>query len=401
MGGRKLLGFSVGIEIDLFFVRGSKCFVFVSGPKTPCFSVSTEIDMVLCGDGQNWLDLSAGDRTLLDFSVGMKTIWLLCKWVEIDFIFVREPRSHVFSVRACKLTWCFCGWSKFTWTQCGGSRLTRFQCRDEIDLAIVCVVEIDLIPVWGIGIDLVFVWRSKWLVRVWIEINWVFVSGHRNRLDIRELKFTWFQWWGRTLLGFWLGIEIDSVLVSVPNLIFFVPGSKSTLFLCGGRKLPNFSEWIKINFAFVCGPKISHFRVEVDWLSVCAAGRELLGFGMRAKKHLVLVWASKWTWYLCGYAKLIWFQCGGWNLDLIPVQRINWFDCCVGGRNWLDFGLVDRNWLDFSVEIRIDLYFFAVESDLLIVSGTKWTSFFMSGHRTRFSIRVGSKLTWFQWWGRN
>ena len=34
--------------------------------------------------------------------------------------------------------------------------------------------------------DLVSVWRSKLsCFSVWIEINSVFVSGHRNRLDIK------------------------------------------------------------------------------------------------------------------------------------------------------------------------------------------------------------------------
>ena len=44
--GRKLLVFSVGIEIGFSFVRGSKFFVFVlSGLEIHCYSVSTEIDM--------------------------------------------------------------------------------------------------------------------------------------------------------------------------------------------------------------------------------------------------------------------------------------------------------------------------------------------------------------------
>ena len=58
------------------------------------------------------------------------------------------------------------------------------------------VVENDLISVWCIGIDLVFVQRSKIICfSVRIEINRVFVSGDRNRLDIR------------------VGIEIDLISV--------------------------------------------------------------------------------------------------------------------------------------------------------------------------------------------
>ena len=58
---------------------------------------------------------------------------------------------------------------------------------DKIDLVNVWVVENDFISVWWIGIDLFFVQQSKMTMFciVRIEIHWVFVSGHRNRLDIR------------------------------------------------------------------------------------------------------------------------------------------------------------------------------------------------------------------------
>ena len=69
---------------------------------------------------------------------------------------------------------------------------------------------------------------------------------------------------GSEFACFLYGIEIGMVLVSGPNLTFCVRGSESTLLLCGGRKLPNFSVWIEINFVIVCGPKNTYFRVGVD-----------------------------------------------------------------------------------------------------------------------------------------
>ena len=65
----------------------------------------------------------------------------------------------------------------------------------EMKLICLWVVAIDLILVWGIGIDLVLLRRSKMTCfSVCIEINSVFVSGHRNRLDIEwKSKLTSFQ----------------------------------------------------------------------------------------------------------------------------------------------------------------------------------------------------------------
>ena len=75
----------------------------------------------------------------------------------------------------------------------------------------VWVVENDFISVWWFGINLVVCSGRKRLVfSVRIKINWVFVSGHRNRLDIR------------------VGIKIDFISVMVLKL---------NRFLCAGSKL--------------------------------------------------------------------------------------------------------------------------------------------------------------------
>ena len=89
--------------------------------------------------GANGLDFSAGDPIRLDFSVAMKLIRL-------------------------------CGLSKMTSFQCGGSALVCFLCCGQNRLVLI----------------------------VTIETNSVFVSGHRNRLDIRgEIKIDLISVMGR------------------------------------------------------------------------------------------------------------------------------------------------------------------------------------------------------------
>ena len=176
---------------------------------------------------------------------------------------------------------------------------------------------------------------EKWLVfSVWIEINTAFVSGHRNRLDIR------------------MGIEID--LISVM-------GSKLTWFLCG---------WPKMTW-FQCG------------------GSELT---------LISVMGSKLTWFLCGGRKWlvlsvgieIYSVCvfvGGIELHWIFSVSLNWLDFTVGSRTWYD-QCRDRNWR----------FCAGVEDYLVLVSGSKLGCFFVSKHQNWLELNWGSKWTWFQWW---
>ena len=131
----------------------------------------------------------------------------------------------------------------------------------------------------GIEIDLISEWGSNWLdFRRWAEINLIFV----------------------------LEIELDLVLVL---------GSKVTCFLCGRSKLT------------VCGLKLTYFESDdrLIWFCVSDGGQNWLGFCMWAVNRLVLVWASKLTWF------------------------------CMGGRCWLDFNVVDWTRLDFSLGIGNDL----------------------------------------------
>ena len=189
------------------------------------------------------LCFSVGDRSLLGFGI--------------------RAANHLVLVR---VQFGFCGWSKVTWVQRGGWNFTWMQCRDEIDLVFVWVVEIDSISVQGSELNLFLLCCRKWLVfSVWIEINSVFfVSGHRNRLDIR------------------VGIEIGLFSVMQSTLTWFLcAGSKLTWFQCGDRKWLFFCGgqnwlrscvqaeiswfwcffyvWIEIELMFVCVPKLPRF----------------------------------------------------------------------------------------------------------------------------------------------
>ena len=182
---------------------------------------------------------------------------------------------------------------------------------------------------------------------------------------------TSFQWRNRGELVFMCGIEIDVVLVC---------GSKLTVFLCGG---PN---WLRF-----C------VRAEITWFQYM----DRFGFCVRAENELRFLLGSSGLWFLYGWPKLTWFQCGGWNftwnqcrdeVDLVVVWMVEIGMISVWG---------DRNWLDFSVEIGIDLVFVWRSKMTCFSVWIEINSVFVSGHRTRLGIRVGSKLTWFQWWGRN
>ena len=125
---RNWLGFYVGIEDDLFLVSASKFTEFFVSRHQHC----------------------------LEFRVG----------IEIDLISVVRPNYLYFSCGESNFTRFLCGWSKLTWFPCGGFSLTWFQCLDRKWLSFCVGVE-------------------KYLVSVRIEINLVFVSGHRNRFYIR------------------------------------------------------------------------------------------------------------------------------------------------------------------------------------------------------------------------
>ena len=248
MEGPNRLGFIVATKLDLFFVRGSKLSSFVCGPKMTFFRVGIHWPG-FCVGGQNWLAFSVGDGAWLVFSVGVELIW------------------------------CLCGWSKLTWC--------KFKDRNWLD----------------------FLWRSNvTFYGVWIGINSISVSWHRNPLNIRE------------------GIAIGFISVMESREIcFFVCGILMDLVLAGESKLLSFFvQWSNLT-SFLCGTK--------NWWLLCMH-RKWSGFCVRADYDLFLVW----TWCLCEWS------------------------------NWLDFSAGNQNWL--WVQFILLSFCVAVEDDLFLTPGS-------------------------------
>ena len=192
-------------------------------------------------------------------------------------------------------------------------------------------------------------------------------------------KLTRFSCGDRNWLFFRAGIKIDFVFVCRPKLL-------------------GFNVWIEIYLVFVCGPKMTWFWCGNRMTGFCVDGRNWLGFDMRTENHLVSVWESYLTSSLCGWSKLTWvqrgglkltwFQCGNeisvvWvvEIDLISVRRIG----------------ID---LDLSVEIGIDLMFVWWSKITCFWSLDEINSVLYRGIEIDFILEWGSKLTWCQWWDR-
>ena len=176
-----------------------------SGLKTLFFSISIEIDLVFARVVQiGLISFSVGKRIWLDFSVEMVLISLFCGWSKLIWVLYAGRK-------ACKLTWILWGWSKSTWFQRGGSNLTWFQSRIKW-IGLLCGLSKTITFQFG---GSALIWFScngrKWLIfSVRIEINWVFMSCYRNRLEIGA------------------GIEIDFITVVGSNFSCFLrAGSKS------------------------------------------------------------------------------------------------------------------------------------------------------------------------------
>ena len=192
--------------------------------------------------GRTWLDLSVGGRTWLDFSVGLKLIWFLCGWSKLTCFFYEGRSSLVFSV-SMPIYLNFMGgpnWLDFSL----GIELDLIPVWDEVNMAVVVrVVENDAFQCGGSASIWFLCCGRKWLgLSVGIEINWVFVSGHQYRLDIR------------------VGIEIDLISVMGSKLTwFFMCGIEISLVLASGSNLTSICAGVKIDCGFVCGPKVAWF----------------------------------------------------------------------------------------------------------------------------------------------
>ena len=122
---RSWLGFRVEIELDCFFVRGSKsirfcvraenCLILIYGSTLNCFLAWSKLTW-FCVRAENDLFLVRGSIDLV-----------LVRVVEIDLVFFAGRKSLGFSLSI------------------------------ELDFVLVWVVDIDLISLWGIELDLISV----------------------------------------------------------------------------------------------------------------------------------------------------------------------------------------------------------------------------------------------------
>ena len=90
-----------------------------------------------------------GDKNLLGFSVMIEIYLFFARRSKIDLAFVCGLKMTFFQCGD-RLTWFLCGWSKWTWFLYAGRKSLGFRVNIEIDVAFVCVDEIDLISVSGI-----------------------------------------------------------------------------------------------------------------------------------------------------------------------------------------------------------------------------------------------------------
>ena len=153
-------------------------------------------------------------------------------------------------------------------------------------------------------------------------------------------ELTWFQCHDQNWLGFCLAVENNLFWVYVSNeLGFCVWTSRSTWYSSGDRSGIDFSDGFEIGFVFVFG-----IGIDLDF-------------------YLVRNWLD---------------PSAGVELELISVQGWNWFGCCVGGRNWLDF----------SVAMGLTCFLWDGRKRPVLESGSKFTWFFVSGHRNCLDTRV-------------
>ena len=246
----------------------------------------------------NLLHFRLGERIWHDFSVRDRN------WLD----FLCAGRKSLGSSVSNEIDLVYCVWSKLIWFQFGGSNLAWFQSRHTIYLGIVWVVETVL---FQCGSELTrFQCRDrKWLgLRAAVENESFQVNGLKltrflcRGIEIDSIlewasKLTWFQWWGRNHLVFYVGDRawLDFSLGIGIDLVFHE-----------GRKWLGFSVWNEVNLAFVSRHQDGlEFRVgiEIDLIIFCVRG------------------------------------------------------VCEGGRNWLDFSVGHRNWVDFSDGIGIDVVF--------------------------------------------
>ena len=188
--GSNWLGYSVGIEIDLLFVRGSKFTSFLCAGRNylvPMYGsklthsycgsklarsvskhryrldirVGIKVDLISVM-GSNWLGFCGRDRNWLGFSVG----------IEIDLFFVRGSnltsflcagRTYLVVMCAWKYAWFLCAGRKWLVFSegidslgfCVGRKWLGFSYEGRKSLGLIVSFEIDLVFVWVVEVDLI------------------------------------------------------------------------------------------------------------------------------------------------------------------------------------------------------------------------------------------------------
>ena len=152
-GDRSWVDFSVEIRFELVSCGGRQWLVLESGPK--------KIDLIFVSGGmQSWLVLGVGIEWL-DFSVGIEIDLFVVRGSN-STLFLCEGRKLFVSSVSMDLTW-FLWWSQLPWSQYGGSNSTWCQCRDEIDFVVVWVVEIYLLLVYWPNVTCFLDEHGDWL----------------------------------------------------------------------------------------------------------------------------------------------------------------------------------------------------------------------------------------------
>lgn len=162
------------------------------------------------------------------------------------------------------LTWVLHGWSTLTWFQCGGSDLTMVS-RKRVHFSV------------GDRNWYGFMWWSKmtWF-GVWIDISFVFVSGHmpnwlafrvRIGIDFTSVlgsKWTWFFPGDKNWVGFSCRIEIDLLLCRAQNCLSSWERAENSLWVVWTWKVTDFSVKVELNLISVWGSNLKCFYAGVN-----------------------------------------------------------------------------------------------------------------------------------------
>lgn len=130
-------------------------------------------------------------------------------------------------------------------------------------------------------------------------------------LVLRHRKWSWYQCLGRSWQGFCagaincfhLGVAIDiGLILKLEYIICFCEGIEKNLVFSSRAEICLVSWFWVMDYKRLCfvGACWNGRVFGVTWFFVGAeTGTDAFRAPVRARHFLVLVWASKWTWFLC------------------------------------------------------------------------------------------------------